>query len=144
MADDRDRQILRALQEDAWLSYGELGERVSLSASAAQRRVEKLIAFGVIRGASARVEPDALGRPLRIYVLVELKDERSATINEFARALRRHADIVEAHYVAGSADIIVVMQTATMADYARFAEHNLNDHPGVRRYQTLSSLRRLR
>lgn len=41
--DDRDRRILEALRADAWLSYAELAVRVHLSASAVQRRVEKLI-----------------------------------------------------------------------------------------------------
>ena len=53
--DDRDRKILKALKADAWLTYAALGERVNLSASAVQRRVERLIAAGVLRGAHAEV-----------------------------------------------------------------------------------------
>lgn len=53
--DDRDRRILEELKADAWVSYAALAERVHLSASAVQCRVEKLIAGGVLQGAHARV-----------------------------------------------------------------------------------------
>jgi DNA-binding Lrp family transcriptional regulator len=49
--DNRDRQLLDLLKADAWLTYAALGERVNLSASAVQRRVERLIADGTLRGA---------------------------------------------------------------------------------------------
>ena len=40
--DARDRQIVSLLQGDAWLTYVELAARVHLSASAVQRRVERM------------------------------------------------------------------------------------------------------
>lgn len=52
--------------------------------------------------------------------------------------------VLEAHYVAGVADILIVMQAACMAEYAEFAERLLNDNPNVKSYQTLTSLRPLR
>jgi Lrp/AsnC family leucine-responsive transcriptional regulator len=141
--DDRDRRILAALAENAWLTYLELGERVNLSASAAQRRVEKLIAAGAISGARAVVSPEALERPVRLYVLVELHDEAKSTLSRFAKRIAAVPDLAEAHYVAGAADIVLVMQTESMARFAAFAEEHLNANPSVRRYQTLTSLRAL-
>jgi Lrp/AsnC family leucine-responsive transcriptional regulator len=141
--DQRDRAILAALAEDAWLTYAALGERAALSPSAAQRRVERLVADGVILGAQVRVAADALGKPLRLYVLVELVEESSRTVAAFARRLAAEPAIVEAHYVAGGADIVVVMQAASMAEYADFAEKHLNGNAAVRRYKTLTCLRAL-
>lgn len=36
-------------------------------------------------GARAQIAPAATGRPLRLYVLVELRDESRATLNELVR-----------------------------------------------------------
>lgn len=141
--DERDAKLVAALAEDAWLSYGELGRVVNLSASAVQRRVEKLIAAGVIEGAHAKIAPDALGKPVRLYVLVELTEESKSAINAFTRRLAACRDVEEAHYVAGVFDIIVVIQTASMAGFADFAESHLNTNALVRRYKTLTSLRPL-
>jgi DNA-binding Lrp family transcriptional regulator len=141
--DERDEKLVTALAGDAWLSYGELGRLVNLSASAVQRRVEKLISAGIIQGARARIAPDALGKPVRLYVLVELMEETKSAINAFTKRLSACRDVEEAHYVAGVFDVIVVIQAASMAGFADFAENHLNANPLVRRYKTLTSLRPL-
>ena len=141
--DERDQGIIAALAGDAWLSYVDLGARVNLSPSAVQRRVERLVSEGVIKGARATIAPAALGRPLRLYVLIELVDESKAALNAFTKRLSGTQDIAEAHYVAGGADIVLVLQTADMERYAAFADEHLNGNPNVRRYKTLTSLRTL-
>ena len=142
--DDRDLRLLSALAENAWLTYVELGTIAHLSASAAQRRVERLIAQGAIEGAHASISPKALGRPLRLYALVELRDESRTTISAFAKRMMSEPEIIEAHYVAGTADILIAMQTSDMNRYADFAEKHLNANPAVRRYKTLTGMRRLK
>jgi Lrp/AsnC family transcriptional regulator, leucine-responsive regulatory protein len=141
--DDRDRRIVAALARDAWLSYVDLGAAVDLSPSAVQRRVEKLIAAGVIVGARASISPEALGKPLRLYVMVELVDESKAALNRFAKKIAAWPDLVEAHYVAGSSDIVLVLQASNMEAYAAFADEHLNVEANVHRFKTLTSLRRL-
>jgi Lrp/AsnC family leucine-responsive transcriptional regulator len=141
--DRRDRQILDALEADAWLTYAALAQRVHLSASAVQRRVERLMRDGLLLGARARLAPDATRRPVHIFVLVEIKDEATSTLRAFTKTLAKFPDVVEANYVTGSADIVLRVQTATMDTYADFAARLLNDNPVVRRYQTLAVLRAL-
>ena len=53
--DEINRDILDILQEEARLSYRELGERVGLSAPAVAERVRKLEDADVIRGYRAIV-----------------------------------------------------------------------------------------
>ena len=60
--------------------------RVHLSASAVQRRVERLIADGVILGAEAKV---AIAAPLRILLLAELADDTATTIERLSGHLAR-------------------------------------------------------
>ena len=143
MMDDRDRLILSALAENAWLTYGELGDRIHLSASATQRRVERLIETGMIEGARAQIAPAAIGRPVKLFVLVELTNESKASIAAFSRKLATSESVVGADYLAGAADILIEMQTADMAEYADFCDRNLNTNPGVRKYKTLTVLKRL-
>ena len=61
IADKTDEQIVALLRENARRSYQDIGERVSLSAPAVKRRVDRLEAEGVIRGYTATVEPTAFG-----------------------------------------------------------------------------------
>jgi Lrp/AsnC family transcriptional regulator, leucine-responsive regulatory protein len=138
--DDRDLRILDELRNDAWLSYADLAGRVHLSASAVQRRVERLIADGVRLGAQARV---ADGRDTLIYVLVELRDDARATVRGFTESLRASRLVESAHYVAGESDVVVTLRVSGVPEYARFFGERLNDDPRVRRVRTLTSLRRL-
>src|SRR5215208_5796996 len=104
--DERDRQILNLLKGDAWLTYAVLAERVNLSASAVQRRVERLIANGVLLGARAQIadEPES---ELTVYVLAELVDDSARTIHQFSQAICGATEVREAHYVTGEADVVL-------------------------------------
>lgn len=141
--DERDRRLLDALSHNAWLTLDELGEIASLSASAVQRRLAKLKKSGALQGANARIAPGALGKPLRIFVLAELHEDKSAQIARLSDTLDAHPDVIEMHYVAGASDLVIVLQIADMAAYAAFAERYLDGADMVRKYATLTVLRTL-
>ena len=140
--DDRDRQLLDLLKADAWLTYAALGEHVNLSASAVQRRVERLIADGILRGARADVtaEPHV---GLTVYLLAELADDNEATIRRAADKICRAPEVREGHYVTGEADLLLKLELADMAHYDRFLTAYLNAQPAIRRFKTFASLRLL-
>lgn len=141
--DARDRLILAALSKNAWLTYAQLGERANLSSSATQRRVERLLKARVIEGATARIAASASDRPVILHVLVELRDESTASLAALSRRLEGNPAVEAAHYVTGSFDVLVTMRCAAMEEYAAFAEEHLNGNPYVTRYKTLTVLRSL-
>jgi Lrp/AsnC family transcriptional regulator, leucine-responsive regulatory protein len=138
--DDRDRRILAELEADAWLSYAALAERVHLSASAVQRRVEKLLAAGVLLGAHARIADD---RETLIYVLVELRDDTRATLRGFAESMRASPLVDAAHYVTGDVDVVLTLRVTGVPEYAAFVEQRLTADSRVRRFRTLTRIRTL-
>lgn len=142
--DERDLRILEELKADAWLSYIALSERVNLSASATQRRVERLKDKGILLGATARIAPDAETDRIAIFVLAELCDDNIRTVTRFAEQVVQSAAVVEAHYVAGEADIVLCIMVADLDAYATFVENVLNENPLLRRFKTLISLRKLK
>jgi DNA-binding Lrp family transcriptional regulator len=141
--DNRDHRILSLLQADAWISYVELGRRVNLSASAVQRRVERMIASGVILGARAEVTLPEPAAPLTLFLLAELSDESRQALQQFSATVAANPAVVEAHYVAGEADVVLKLRLPDMAAYDRFVETHVNTSPLVRRFKTLTSLRSL-
>lgn len=141
--DDRDHRILALLRADAWLSYAAMSRKVHLSASAVQRRVERLIASGVILGARAEVAAPEAQAPLTLFLLAELVEESRAALKRFSNRVARHPAVVEAHYVAGEADILLKLRLPDMAAYDRFVETYINASTSVRRFKTLTALRSL-
>ena len=141
--DDRDQQILALLRADAWLSYTTMSRKVNLSASAVQRRVERMIASGIILGARAEVAASEGQAPLTLFILAELAEESRAALKRFSKRVADHPAVVEAHYVAREADVLLKLRLPDMAAYDRFVETYIIASGLVRRFKTFTVLRSL-
>src|SRR3712207_7630171 len=112
-----DRKIVALLREDARRSYDDIGRRVSLSAPAVKRRVDRLRQEGAIRGFTAVVDHAALGATTE--ALVELFYAPGTLLDSVANSLRKHPEVVEAWSVTGEADAIARVRTEDNADLER-------------------------
>lgn len=115
--DQIDSRIVALLIEDARRSYDDIGRRVSLSAPAVKRRVDRLRASGAIRGFSAIVDHAALGSATE--ALIELFYAPGTLLDAVAESLRRRPEVVEAWSVTGEADAIARVRTEDNADLER-------------------------
>ena len=68
--DDIDERILAELAEHARATFAEIGEKVSLSAPAVKRRVDRMLDRGVIKGFTTVIDRNALGWNTEAYVQV--------------------------------------------------------------------------
>lgn len=100
-----DEGIIDQLRRNARAGYGDIGDVVGLSASAVKRRVDRLLADGVIRGFTVIVDPAAQGTMTEAYV--ELHCRGTVAPDELKRILQTVPEIVEAGTVTGSADAMV-------------------------------------
>jgi DNA-binding Lrp family transcriptional regulator len=115
--DDLDRKILALLVEDGRRTYDDIARRVSLSAPAVKRRVDRLRASGALRGFTAVVDHAALGAGTE--ALVELFYAPGTLLDRVAETLRGHAEVVEAWSVTGDADAIARVRTQDNAELER-------------------------
>jgi DNA-binding Lrp family transcriptional regulator len=107
--DDLDAGILEELRQNARASYGDIGARIGLSASAVKRRVDRLVADGIIRGFTIQVDPAVEGLATEAYV--ELFCRGTVAPRELKRILSGVPEVVDAGTVTGSADAIVHMRS---------------------------------
>jgi DNA-binding Lrp family transcriptional regulator len=105
-----DQRIIALLVADARTSYADIGMKVSLSAPAVKRRVDRLRARGVIKGFTAVVEPAAVGWTTEAFV--ELFCTGRTTPAQITLAVRRHPEVVGAYTVSGEADALVHLRAA--------------------------------
>jgi DNA-binding Lrp family transcriptional regulator len=103
--DDVDRELLVLLARDGRATYHDLGARVGLSAPAAKRRVDRLVADGVIASFTAVVDPAALG--WRTEAFVEVRCHGTVSPAELRRAWQGIPEIVGAYTVTGPADALI-------------------------------------
>jgi Lrp/AsnC family leucine-responsive transcriptional regulator len=75
-----DQSILRALEENARLTYADIGARAGLAPSSVHDRVRKLERAGVIRGYKAIADLDQVGLPITAFVSLALRPESPSDI----------------------------------------------------------------
>ncbi|WP_227984132.1 Lrp/AsnC family transcriptional regulator [Nocardia spumae] len=109
--DDIDRLLIRELMADGRATLSNLAEKASLSVSAVQSRVRRLEARGVIRGYTAKVDPEALGQLLSAFVAITPLDPSQP---DDAPALLQHIPgIEECHSVAGEESYMLLVRVAS-------------------------------
>lgn len=111
--DSLDQQIVARLMADARSSYAEIGGVVGLSAPAVKRRVDKLLAAGVLRGFTAVVDPGALGWGTEAFVEVHCRG--NVAPSRLRTGLEPLPEVVAAYTVSGAADAIVHLRAAGIA-----------------------------
>ena len=132
--DDIDRRLLALLQADGRRTFADLAAEVALSQPAVKRRVDRLVATGVIIGFTAVVDQARLDRPLEAFC--ELRFQ-GTTSPEDMEALRRDPAEVEAVYVlAGDFDALCHLRVRDMA-HLREVVARLRATPGVVGTKTL-------
>lgn len=109
--DSINRKIIAALQENARLSYAELGKRVHLSAPAVAERIRKLEQEGVLTGFTVGVDLDTLGYPIVAWVQCKV----FRTQERAFKALVLECDaVVECHNVTGEQAFLIKLAVASM------------------------------
>lgn len=111
--DNLDRGILDLLRQNARAGYGDIGSVIGLSASAVKRRVDRLVADGVIRGFTIQVDPTVDGMGTEAYV--ELFCRGTVAPEELFRLLSGVPEVVDASTVSGSADAMVHIRARDIA-----------------------------
>jgi Lrp/AsnC family transcriptional regulator, leucine-responsive regulatory protein len=142
--DDRDRHILRLLQEDSRISNAELAERVGMSASALWRRVRVLEETGVIERYGAVVSAPAMGLGFQAIVHVHLTRHDPEKLAEFIRAVELSALVQECYATTGQADYHLRVLAPDLEAYNRFLEEFLFRLPAVASAQTNVVLRTIK
>jgi DNA-binding Lrp family transcriptional regulator len=128
-----DQQIVALLREDARRSFQSIGSRVSLSAPAVKRRVDRLEADGVLRGYSAQVDPARFGWTTHAFVALYCEGRMAA--QEVEEAVGRHPEVEAAYTVAGEASAMLHVRARDTAHLEQALER-IRDAPGVIRTHT--------
>jgi Lrp/AsnC family leucine-responsive transcriptional regulator len=99
-------KIIEELQQDARLSWAELGRRVGLTTPAVAERVHRLEKLGVIRGFHADINLERLGLPIMVFVRLSMAGPDSF-VRAFQHQVKTWEEVLECHRVTGSDSFIV-------------------------------------
>ncbi len=114
MLDDRDLEIVAALQEDARATYADVARRVGVSPSTVHDRVRKLEEAGIIKGYQAVIDAGAVGLFVTALVAVMPLDPKQP--DDLPERVEEFAEVEDCFSVAGEANYILKVRTRTTGD----------------------------
>jgi Lrp/AsnC family leucine-responsive transcriptional regulator len=104
LLDDVGWKILSELQENARVSFAELGRRVGLSTPAALERVRRMEEAGIILGYHAEVDRAKVGIPITAFIRISVVGEMLQRVIGIAEKLD---EVLECHRVTGTDSFII-------------------------------------
>lgn len=104
LLDDVGWQLLGLLQEDARLSFKELGQRVGLAPSSVAERIHRMEEAEILLGYHAEINLQKVGLPVMAFIRMNTAGQNSARI---ALLLRDMPEILECYRLTGSEAFIM-------------------------------------
>jgi Lrp/AsnC family leucine-responsive transcriptional regulator len=123
LLDEIGRNLLSALQEDARLSYAELGRRIGLSPAATAERLRRLEEAGIISGYRVEIDREALGLPVLAIVRMSCDGVK---YRPFLKAVQTMERVMECHHVAGGDAFILKVAAESVEELGRVIEKLLD------------------
>ena len=114
-------KIIEELQQNARISWAELGRRVGLTTPAVAERVHRLQKLGVIRGFHADISLERLGLPILIFVRLSMAGSE-ALVRTFQQQVKTWYEVIECHRVTGSDSFIVKARVVSVEHLERFLD----------------------
>jgi Lrp/AsnC family transcriptional regulator, leucine-responsive regulatory protein len=115
-------KIIEELQQDARISWAELGRRVGLTTPAVAERVHRLEKLGVIRGFHADISLERLGMPIMIFVRLSMAGPESL-VRSFQQQVKNWEEVLECHRVTGSDSFIVKARVVSVEHLEIFLDN---------------------
>lgn len=129
--DEIDRALLRALARDATQSAGALGRQFGLSQPAAWRRIRRLEEGGAIKGRRLRLNAQALGFGVTVFLGVKLARKGQVSLADFERAVSAIPEVQTVEHVLGLYDYRLRVVARDLPDFERVLRRRIMTLPGA-------------
>lgn len=136
--DGIDKEILRALMEDARTPILEIARKVNISGAAIHQRLRKLEKSGLISGSKFIINPKALGYSTMAFVGIYL--DKAMNNPEAVKQLQKIPEVLECHYTTGNWSIFIKILCRDNEHLMHLLNKEIQSIPGVSRTETFVSL----
>ena len=114
-------KILEALQQNARVSFAELGRKVGLSTPATAERVHRLEEAGVITGYHAVVNMAKLGVPIHVIVHLTIRGG-DLQVSRTVAAVKELTEISRCHRITGAESFVIEADVVSIRHLEAFID----------------------
>lgn len=138
--DTLDTALLDLLQRDAALPVRVLAERVGTSPATCQRRIAQMRESGVLQRQVAIVDRRLVGRPLTVFVSVELDEQNAALLTQFEQRMLAEDAVMACYEVSGEFDFLLIVSAESMEEYHAFTREAFSSIHNVRNFKSMFAM----
>jgi Lrp/AsnC family leucine-responsive transcriptional regulator len=140
--DDKDREILRILVEDAKASARDISTRIDSPITTVYSRIKRLEDIGIIKGYKPVLDAGKLGRPTTAFIFVSFTyrppgEEKDLDQREVAKRVARFPEVQEVHIITGDWDFLIKVKDKDVNAIGRFVIDKLRTVPGISKTLTI-------
>ena len=129
--DEKDDEILRALQKNARLTNKELASIVHLSTTPTYERVKRLERLGYIQQYTTILDANKLNKGFTVFCSVKLRQLNAERANAFTNMIREIPEVTECYNISGGFDYLLRIQSPDMKYYQQFLLKVIGKHENI-------------
>jgi DNA-binding Lrp family transcriptional regulator len=138
--DPLDARLVELLEAEPRIGVLEMSRRLVVARGTVQARLDKLIARGAIKGFGPEVIPEAIGYGVMSFVTLEISQRYGH--QAVADHLAEIPEVLEAHTITGSGDVLCRIVARSNADLQRVIDQIVG-YEGIVRASTIIALAEL-
>lgn len=134
--DEKDVDILRALQQNARLTNKELAAKVHLSTTPTYERVKRLERLGVIKQYATILDASKLNKGFAVFCSIKLRRLNSEMATAFTEMVKELPEVTECYNISGSFDYLLRIHASDMKHYQQFLLNVIGRHDNISRLES--------
>ena len=139
--DELDARIVRLYTDEPAVGVLGASRRLGVARGTVQARLDRLTRRGVIRSFAPTVDPAALGYPVTAFCTLEIRQGRGH--EPVVEHLARIPEVLEAHTITGSGDLLIRAVARDNADLQRVIDLVVDDSHVIRASTAISLATRI-
>jgi DNA-binding Lrp family transcriptional regulator len=134
--DEKDRLILRLLQENAKITVREIASKIHLSTTPVHERIKRMEDAGVILQYAALVNHTKVKKGLMVICYVSLKEHSKKSGTKFIKTINELSEVIECYNISGEFDFMLKVVAESMDAYYDFHVNKLGQLENIGHMQS--------
>jgi Lrp/AsnC family transcriptional regulator, leucine-responsive regulatory protein len=134
--DEKDRQILRLLQQNAKVTVREIAAKIHLSTTPVHDRIKRMEDSGVILQYATLVNHSKVKKGLMVICYVSLKEHNKKSGTKFIKTINELSEVIECYNISGEFDFMLKVVVESMDAYYDFHVNKLGQLENIGHMQS--------
>ncbi len=134
--DEKDRLILKLLQQNAKITVREIAAQVHLSTTPVHDRIKRMEDTGVILQYATLVNHAKVRKGLMVICYISLKEHSKKSGTKFIKTINELTEVIECYNISGEFDFMLKVVTESMDAYYDFHVNKLGQLENIGHMQS--------